>query len=71
MDKIMSIMFNPNAPDTFVTCGVKHVNFWKAAGNGLVSKRGLFGKKGTQQTMLCIAFDKQFAYTGISVKYLR
>src|SRR4051794_6569386 len=60
----MTIMFNPNASDSFVTAGVKHVAFWKAAGNGLISKKGIFGKVGPIQSFLSIAFDKASTYTG-------
>ena len=43
-DKIFNVQFNPHAPE-FVTVGIKHVKFWKVAGNGFVSKQGVFGQK--------------------------
>ena len=59
----MMAQFNPFT-NTIVSVGVKHVSFWKVVGNALTPTRGVFGKLGTQQTMLCISFDKRFTYTG-------
>jgi microtubule-associated protein-like 6 len=62
-DKIMVCVFNPFEENAFATCGVKHIKFWKAAGNGLVNKRGIFGNAGAPQTMLDITFDEKFCYS--------
>jgi WD40 repeat protein len=64
-EKIFNAQFNPySTTGEFVTVGIKHIKFWKVAGNGFVSKQGIFGDKGAQQTLLSIAFDKEFTYTG-------
>lgn len=55
-DRIMDIQFSPNQLDTIVSCGVKHIKFWTVSGNTLNAKKGVFGKTGEIQTMLCIAF---------------
>ena len=39
-----------------VSCGVKHIKFWTLCGNTLKAKKGVFGKVGEIQTMLCMAF---------------
>ena len=41
-----------------MTVGVKHIKFWKRAGAGFTSKRGIFGSKGKLDSMLSIAFRK-------------
>ncbi|PRP88610.1 echinoderm microtubule-associated protein-like 6 [Planoprotostelium fungivorum] len=63
-EKIYTALYNSFQPDTIVSVGVKHVCFWKIAGNGLMCRKGVFGKKGELQTMLSLAFDKRFTYTG-------
>eukprot|EP00003_Mantamonas_plastica_P007140 TRINITY_DN1595_c0_g1_i1.p1 TRINITY_DN1595_c0_g1~~TRINITY_DN1595_c0_g1_i1.p1 ORF type:complete len:1924 (+),score=719.51 TRINITY_DN1595_c0_g1_i1:2008-7779(+) len=66
-DKIFTINFNPFNNQEFVTCGIKHISFWRIAGNGFVKKRGIIGRKGKIQTMLCAAFGPNGAcYTGTS-----
>ena len=42
--------------NTIVSCGVKHIKFWSLCGNALTPKKGVFGKVGEIQTMLCLAF---------------
>ena len=56
-------LFNPFT-NGIVTVGAKHVAFWKVNGTALVASKGVFGKLGTVQTMLCVTFDKSFTYTG-------
>eukprot|EP01119_Soliformovum_irregulare_P013844 TRINITY_DN3722_c0_g1_i1.p1 TRINITY_DN3722_c0_g1~~TRINITY_DN3722_c0_g1_i1.p1 ORF type:complete len:1927 (-),score=428.61 TRINITY_DN3722_c0_g1_i1:16-5796(-) len=63
-EKIMMAQYNPYNLESFVSVGVKHISFWKTAGNGLVGNKGLVGKLGTIQTMLCVAFDKAYTYCG-------
>ncbi len=55
-DKIFMISWDPFSADKLVTVGVKHLKFWCMVGGGFTSKRGVFGKKGTQTTMLCVDF---------------
>lgn len=55
-DRIMDIKFSTNQPDRIVSCGVKHIKFWTVAGNTLNAKKGIFGKTGEIQTMLCIGY---------------
>ncbi|KAK1947175.1 Echinoderm microtubule-associated protein-like 6 [Phytophthora citrophthora] len=43
------ITTNPRAPNEFVTCGQKYIEFWSLEGKELVSKKGLLGKKGSLQ----------------------
>ncbi len=50
------MQFNPFTPNTLVSCGVKHIKFWALKGNSLSAKKGVFGKAGEIQTMLCLAF---------------
>ncbi|EGD80929.1 hypothetical protein PTSG_01512 [Salpingoeca rosetta] len=66
-DKIFAIGFNPSDPAKIVTVGMKHIKFWTQKGNGFSSKRGLFGKKGKVETMLCLTFGANgHTYTGSS-----
>jgi len=53
----LAVAFSP-IDDTVVTCGVKHMATWTldAATKQLNKKKGLFGKKGEQQTLLSVAF---------------
>lgn len=55
-DKIFDTQFNPYDPTQVVTCGVKHIKFWTLCGNSLSGKKGIFGKKGELQTILCLGF---------------
>ena len=45
-------------PDGFgiVQCGIKHIKFHSVQGCNVVSQRGLIGRKGKVQTMLCIGW---------------
>jgi hypothetical protein len=53
---VFDIQFHPFKPDTIVSCGVKHIKFWTLCGNTLTPKKGVFGKTGEIQTILCLAF---------------
>lgn len=55
-DKIFDVRWDPNEEGRFVTVGMKHIKFWKKAGSGFTSKRGIFGRKGKIDTMLALAF---------------
>ena len=44
--QVLDAQFNPYAKNTLVTCGVKHIKFWKLCGNSLTAKKGIFGKAG-------------------------
>jgi len=35
---------------------VKHIKFWSLCGNALNGHKGVFGKTGEIQTMLCLSF---------------
>lgn len=48
----------PRSRRQIVTVGIKHIKFWKQAGAGFTSKRGIFGSKGKLDTMLSVAFRK-------------
>ncbi|XP_013391678.1 echinoderm microtubule-associated protein-like 6 [Lingula anatina] len=64
-DRVLDIQFNPNKENELVTCGVKHIKFWTLSGNSLTSKKGVFGKVGEIQTMLCLAFGPEdITYSG-------
>ncbi len=55
-DKIFMISWDPFATDKLMTVGIKHIKFWTQVGGGFTSKRGVFGKKGAQTTMLCVEY---------------
>lgn len=57
-DKIFVVGWSITQPDSLVTGGVRHIKFWKLAGSSFTSKRGIFGKKGKSDSMLCVAFAK-------------
>ncbi|KAK7103893.1 echinoderm microtubule-associated protein-like 6 [Littorina saxatilis] len=64
-DKVFDIQFHPFKPNTIASCGVKHIKFWSLCGNTLSPKKGVFGKTGEIQTMLCLAFGSDGAtYSG-------
>ena len=52
------MQFNPWKENAVVSCGVKHIKFWTVSGNTLSAKKGVFGKVGEIQTMLCVAFAR-------------
>ena len=53
---IYACAFRISQGSSFVTCGYKHISFWNSIGPGLYEqKKGLFGRIGRVQTMLCVA----------------
>ncbi|XP_069464337.1 echinoderm microtubule-associated protein-like 6 isoform X1 [Ambystoma mexicanum] len=64
-DRIFDIAWDPYQPNRLVSCGVKHIKFWTLCGNALTAKRGIFGKTGDLQTILCLACAKEdVTYSG-------
>uniref|UniRef100_A0A8C1K6D7 EMAP like 6 n=1 Tax=Cyprinus carpio TaxID=7962 RepID=A0A8C1K6D7_CYPCA len=64
-DRIFDISWDPFLPHRLVSCGVKHIKFWALCGNALTPKRGIFGKTGDLQTILCLATAKdEVTYSG-------
>ena len=62
---MFDVQFHPFKENTFVSCGVKHIKFWSLCGNVLSPKKGVFGKTGEIQTMLCLAFGSDgMTYAG-------
>ncbi|KAM4607535.1 echinoderm microtubule-associated protein-like 6 isoform 3-T3 [Polymixia lowei] len=57
-DRIFDICWDPFQQNRLVSCGVKHIKFWALCGNALTPKRGIFGKTGDLQTILCVASAK-------------
>ncbi|KTF77920.1 hypothetical protein cypCar_00043473 [Cyprinus carpio] len=63
--QIFDISWDPFLPHRLVSCGVKHIKFWTLCGNALTPKRGIFGKTGDLQTILCLATAKdEVTYSG-------
>ncbi|XP_051957235.1 echinoderm microtubule-associated protein-like 6 isoform X1 [Xyrauchen texanus] len=64
-DRIFDISWDPFLQHRLVSCGVKHIKFWTLCGNALTPKRGIFGKTGDLQTILCLATAKdEVTYSG-------
>uniref|UniRef100_A0A8C6S538 EMAP like 6 n=1 Tax=Neogobius melanostomus TaxID=47308 RepID=A0A8C6S538_9GOBI len=64
-DRIFDICWDPFQQNRLVSCGVKHIKFWALCGNALTPKRGIFGKTGDLQTILCVASAKDdLTYSG-------
>jgi hypothetical protein len=64
-DQIFCIKWRPLVKNAAVTVGVRHIKFWEQAGSGFTSKRGVFGKVGKLDTMLCVEFGANGeVYTG-------
>ncbi|KAK1171259.1 echinoderm microtubule-associated protein-like 6 isoform X3 [Acipenser oxyrinchus oxyrinchus] len=64
-DRIFDIAWDPFQQNRLVSCGVKHIKFWALCGNALTPKRGIFGKTGDLQTILCLASAKDdITYSG-------
>ncbi|KAM9364927.1 echinoderm microtubule-associated protein-like 6 [Pholidichthys leucotaenia] len=64
-DRIFDICWDPCQQNRLVSCGVKHIKFWSLCGNALTPKRGIFGKTGDLQTILCVAAGKEeVTYSG-------
>ncbi|KAK9412191.1 echinoderm microtubule-associated protein-like 6 [Crotalus adamanteus] len=57
-DRIFDISWDPFQPNRVASCGVKHIKFWTLCGNALTAKRGIFGKTGDLQTILCLSCAK-------------
>ncbi|RDD40098.1 Echinoderm microtubule-associated protein-like 6 [Trichoplax sp. H2] len=55
-ERVFDVQFNPFVNNQLVSCGVKHINFWSLCGNALMAKKGIFGRAGEIQTLLCLAF---------------
>ncbi|XP_048842779.1 echinoderm microtubule-associated protein-like 6 isoform X2 [Brienomyrus brachyistius] len=58
VDRIFDISWSPDQQSRLASCGVKHIKFWSLCGNALTPKRGVFGKMGDLQTILCLACAK-------------
>ncbi|CAB1343776.1 unnamed protein product [Coregonus sp. 'balchen'] len=64
-DRIFDVSWDPFQQNRLVSCGVKHIKFWALCGNALTPKRGIFGKTGDLQTILCVASAKDdVTYSG-------
>nr|XP_034963441.1 echinoderm microtubule-associated protein-like 5 isoform X5 [Zootoca vivipara] len=64
-DRIFDISWDLYQPNKLVSCGVKHIKFWSLCGNSLTPKRGVFGKTGDLQTILCLACARdEVTYSG-------
>ena len=57
--QVFDIQFNPHKESTIVSVGVKHITFWALCGNTLTPKKGVFGKAGEIQTLLCLGFGAE------------
>ncbi|XP_035687635.1 echinoderm microtubule-associated protein-like 6 isoform X3 [Branchiostoma floridae] len=65
-DRIFDIQWDPYNKNRLVSCGVKHIKFWTLCGNALTAKKGIFGKVGEIQTILCLAFaPDEVTFTGV------
>ncbi|KAF4017713.1 hypothetical protein G4228_008523 [Cervus hanglu yarkandensis] len=63
--QIFDISWDLYQPNKLVSCGVKHIKFWSLCGNALTPKRGVFGKNGDLQTILCLACARdELTYSG-------
>ena len=63
--QVFDVQFHPYQENVLVSCGVKHIKFWSLSGNTLNAKKGVFGKVGDIQTMLCLAFGpNDITYSG-------
>uniref|UniRef100_G3Q8V5 EMAP like 6 n=1 Tax=Gasterosteus aculeatus aculeatus TaxID=481459 RepID=G3Q8V5_GASAC len=64
-DRIFDVAWDPFQSSRLVSCGVKHIKFWTLCGNALTPKRGVFGKAGDLQTILCVSTAKEeLTYSG-------
>uniref|UniRef100_A0A3Q1EQL2 EMAP like 6 n=1 Tax=Acanthochromis polyacanthus TaxID=80966 RepID=A0A3Q1EQL2_9TELE len=64
-DRIFDVCWDPFQASRLVSCGVKHIKFWTLCGNALTPKRGIFGKTGDLQTILCVSVAKEeLTYSG-------
>ena len=58
--QVLDTQFHLFQDNTIVSCGVKHIKFWTLCGNALTAKKGIFGKVGEIQTLLCLAFGPDY-----------
>ncbi|KAJ8392415.1 hypothetical protein AAFF_G00075400 [Aldrovandia affinis] len=64
-DRIFDITWDPHQQNRLVSCGVKHIKFWAMCGNALTPRRGVFGRTGDLQTILCVGVAKEeLTYAG-------
>mmetsp|Transcript_15033 Transcript_15033/g.25736 ORF Transcript_15033/g.25736 Transcript_15033/m.25736 type:complete len:637 (+) Transcript_15033:128-2038(+) len=57
-EKIWSVACSPY-DDSFVTCGSKNISFWSIdEGDHLSRKKGIFGRKGELQNIMCAFFTE-------------
>uniref|UniRef100_A0A4W4ENS0 HELP domain-containing protein n=1 Tax=Electrophorus electricus TaxID=8005 RepID=A0A4W4ENS0_ELEEL len=64
-DRIFDISWDLFQQSKLVSCGVKHIKFWSLCGNSLTPKRGMFGRMGELQTILCVACAREeVTYSG-------
>ncbi|KAJ4919988.1 hypothetical protein JOQ06_006466, partial [Pogonophryne albipinna] len=64
-DRIFDVAWDPIQTSRLVSCGVKHIKFWTLCGNALTPKKGVFGKTGDLQTILCVSTAKEeLTYSG-------
>ncbi|XP_038631944.1 echinoderm microtubule-associated protein-like 5 isoform X6 [Scyliorhinus canicula] len=64
-DRIFDVSWDLHQPNKMISCGVKHIKFWSLCGNALAAKRGVFGKTGELQTILCLACARdEVTYSG-------
>ena len=64
-ERVFDIKFKPGDDSAIVTCGVKHINFWKHCGNALKMTKGRFGRVGEIQSQMCVAFGEgEMCYSG-------
>uniref|UniRef100_H3CLU3 EMAP like 6 n=2 Tax=Tetraodon nigroviridis TaxID=99883 RepID=H3CLU3_TETNG len=64
-DRIFDVNWDPFQSARLISCGVKHIKFWTLCGNALTPKRGVFGKTGDLQTILCVSAAKdELTYSG-------
>ncbi|XP_037397929.1 echinoderm microtubule-associated protein-like 5 isoform X4 [Pygocentrus nattereri] len=64
-DRIFDISWDLYQQSKLVSCGVKHIKFWSLCGNALTPKRGVFGRTGELQTILCVACARdEVTYSG-------
>lgn len=63
--QVFDCQFTPFKNNSIVSCGVKHIKFWTLCGNALTAKKGIFGKAGEIQTILCLSFaPNDVTYSG-------
>lgn len=51
--KVLDMCYNPNTSG-WVTCGAKHIRFWKIQGRNVSATKGILGKLGKIQIFLCV-----------------